>query len=151
MKRYLLALLLPLFASASSEVKVNQCIDYVVTAAEKGCSQDNFLVKFAYHYCQEYEKELHWYSYEGQQILNDIKSCLLEKTKSDSQLTCENSKQRALDDHVDCYVSRGFCKMQFFERLNVYDTMFSELLDPDFFRTGLKIRSQCRFILFSNL
>ena len=132
------------FISASARAAdITECEAYPKRAQELKCADDHYLYSFGYHYCRLFVQDESVFSHEGRAILQNIRTCLIEKMSSDTEMTCENAKFRSSDQHAACYIEKGFCDLMVFDQFNVYVRVRQELKDEDFHRTFETVKKYC--------
>lgn len=144
--RFILPLILCVLAiSVQAKPRLKECEPYREKARELQCPKENYFIDFGYKYCREFIKRNNEFSPEGRVILAKIRGCLLERISRNEKLTCENAKSEAQEDHYVCYIESGFCDLDFFDQMTIFDTVYGELSDPDFMETSNRIAAACGF------
>lgn len=135
-----------LFISTALHAKpsdIRLCEAYTGVNAALGCADDNYLIRFGYKYCVKYVELKETFAPQTQVVLAKIRSCLVTQLINDSELTCENSEERAMDQHLKCYVKAGFCALPNWEKLKIGWAAKSELKQESFRQTMLAVKEQC--------
>lgn len=124
------------------------CSYYLEKSKELGCAKTNYLTHFGFKYCQLFiDKEKNYTRY-AQGVLSKIRSCLVNHLAKTPQLRCENVNSIAASSHIDCYVENDFCKLKPKDGLTTLWYVKSELRDPLFRSTMMKIADRCRSRIF---
>jgi hypothetical protein len=128
-------------------VSASECDFYREKSAAMQCPSSGYLIGFGYKYCRYFVDHADEFSSEGQATLQKIRFCLIDSLKRPLvALTCDNIKDLAMQNHIDCYVNNGFCSLDLFDRLQVYWLLKDRLQDTSFLAAGEEIRRQCHFL-----
>ena len=103
------------------------CESYRQKASQLGCTDDNYLISFGYHYCLSFLEIQNDFSAQGAETFTKIRSCLVDTLEKAPGLTCENVQDVAEKSHVDCYVQSGFCQLGRSDRWAVFRIVWREL------------------------
>lgn len=122
---------------------IRLCETYRAVNASLRCSSSNYLIQFGYKYCRKYVELESMYLLHTQRVLEKIRSCLVTQTMNDSELTCANSEDRAMQHHLKCYAQAGFCSLPILEKLKVFGVAFTEIRHESFRATMLAAGSRC--------
>jgi hypothetical protein len=77
-----------------------------------GCGPGGYLLGFGYSYCSLFIQHESIFSYRGQAVLRNIRTCLMhDLLASETPLTCENVEDIAINSHFGCYMHSGYCEM----------------------------------------
>lgn len=100
-------------------------------------------MRFGYHYCREYVFDELSFAPETQTVLAKIRSCLVERVLHDQDLTCSNTEERAMKDHLNCYMAAGFCVLPLSEKLKIFKVAWTEVQHSSFRKTMSEVNRQC--------
>lgn len=135
------------FTNASEN---SDCEYYKELSEHLGCDEENYLTKFAYHYCTKFNHTSAKYSKEGQDVLLNIRTCLIQSMEQAAlnendhgSLTCPATEGIGLTNHVDCYVKSGFCEIKSSERVKIGLTINVQLLKPKMQKVYREIYRRC--------
>lgn len=129
--------------SAVAPPDLSECDAYERLSSDLGCPADGYLMKFGYKYCREFIQQDASFSEPGRATLAKIRSCLISSLQAKTELTCENVKARAEQDHVDCYLSSGFCELSSSDKMKLAEIVWDEFEDPAFAKVAETINERC--------
>ncbi|NJL23780.1 MAG: hypothetical protein HC902_00415 [Calothrix sp. SM1_5_4] len=119
------------------------CDAYSRMARTMGCDENNYLVAFGDRYCREFVRVNDRFTPYGQEVLSNIRRCLVKTLSSQKNLTCENVKTRAERNHVSCYKVHRFCTLDMPDRLRILGVLWTEIFDPGFNGVMFEILDEC--------
>jgi hypothetical protein len=122
---------------------MGQCGYYECLQAEMNCSASNYISAFAIPYCYKYQKDQPHYSDRGQMFLTNVRYCLQEKVENMDERSCKNIRPYAVNSHIACYLSSGFCELTMAEKTRVIWTASNELIHSDIRQAGLETMKLC--------
>ena len=128
-------------ADANSDLR--QCDTYLDVAKNIECGQENYLVKFGYHYCRKFIEKEHKFTDRGQMILSRIRKCLLDRLVEEPQLSCSNAQDMSENHHLQCYIESGYCEIGAWDQLKLGWMIKKELLSPRFHAVSESIHQYC--------
>ena len=134
------------FASVCKQ-NIGECNYYLCADQVTKCKRKNYYAKFAYKYCSKLMTKVSpKLSYEGQRWMVDAQICLEKKSEyiiSQKNNSCKSIKKQAIRTHTNCYVSNGYCRLSYRDRLLVEKAVFPMLYKPLFFMESLRLLSAC--------
>lgn len=105
------------------------CEPYRQLARAWGCPSSNYLLRFGWHYCREFQTDRLNYTPVGRTVTDRIRSCLIRHVRETPDLTCRNVEESAIAGHTDCYLDSGFCTLAESDKWRIYATIWRELFD----------------------
>ena len=119
-----------------------ECDFYCDSALRLDCPKDNYLVHFGFRYCRSFLKTEHKYSEHGQEVLKNIRACLITSL-AQKNVGCDNAEDVGFASHVGCYIENGFCSLGFSDRSRILWTVRQQIANPKFQRVSAKILNAC--------
>lgn len=99
------------------------------------CGSSGYALKYADHFCNQYERNLNKFSPYGKKWVSAVKKCLQQKLApylDDPYVKCSTLKQVAFQSHVPCYVKPAsgisFCSLPWKDYWQVYQTIKGAVL-----------------------
>lgn len=138
-----LILCLTSLTAAAAPTELELCETYQTVAHSLQCSDNNYLLQFGYRYCRAYVQTAYRYLPETQITLSKIRKCLIADITSDTSLTCDNSETRAMESHLRCYVQSGFCEIDAFDQILIYQVAARETHRTSFQKTMSTVGFAC--------
>lgn len=98
------------------------CDFYLCKEEEMNCGPQNYLTFFGHHYCEAYLAGSEPFSQNGKVWLREVRYCLQKKleTMIDGGAQCSEIESLAIRSHASCYVSTGYCDLEFLDRMQVF-------------------------------
>lgn len=124
---------------------IGTCDYYLCRESVQHCGEDGYFLRFGYHYCSRFFKEVKPnVSEREQQWLERVGSCLQRKV-DDIPLyqSCLRAEDEAITSHTECYVQTGFCAMPMSMRFRLFSIVYGELKDERMFSTFMSILKRC--------
>lgn len=104
----------------------------------------NYLSSFGYRYCHAYVEKNDRFSTQSQNVLAELRQCLIDELEMRRDLTCDNVKAIAFETHEHCYREHDFCQLPKIEQIKILNVVKGALLRPDYRRAIRKIYQMCR-------
>lgn len=122
---------------------LGMCRYYSALAEELGCPRDGYLTKTAAPYCLQFNGLRDRLSQQGVEVLAKIKLCLQQSLERRPGLKCSGVLEVALKSHRTCYRQAQFCRLGFFEQLEVLKVGAPVLSEPAYLQVGHEILADC--------
>lgn len=149
MKRALfLFFLLPLssFAKepASCVPNVESCSYYLCAEQRHTCGPRGYALGFGFRFCRVFLESQESYSPQAHQWLKDVRVCLMNALENTtSEKTCGDIRRKAFHQHIDCYMSTGFCDIQNQEKLRIVWGLRQSFLQKSVIQDAYAVAKLC--------
>ncbi|WP_413561246.1 hypothetical protein [Bdellovibrio sp. HCB209] len=141
-------LLLPFMAGASPldcPISHESCGFYRCMEQEAPCGKKGYWRDFGIPYCELFVRDEAKFSPDSQIWLQDVRLCLQVRLRETVDgLQCGEIKNKAIDDHVSCYVDTGFCQLTFREQFKIMWYLKGALRDYRTWREADLLRRACQ-------
>lgn len=128
---------------------VGTCDFYLCQESRNPCGIDGYNLSYGYKYCSLSKfKLLHRMSSDrGRNWVGDTFMCLQGQSFKDfkvgEQYSCDTIKEKSFDSHPDCYADAGFCTLGNYDRLQIFNTIKSEILSVQTIKQGFDLFKNC--------
>lgn len=123
---------------------IGGCDFYQCIENEYSCGAQGYPLNFGEKYCRQLNRNEHQLSTQGKQWLSKASICLQKKLASAQTFqNCTELRQQAFNNHVECYVDHGFCKLPNQDKLIVLKSIQEVIFNQDVLSTMLKIAQRC--------
>jgi hypothetical protein len=110
---------------------VGSCEYYRCREQIQPCGEDGYFLRFGYHYCSEFmERSKPKLNATEGKWLDQVAACLqraVEKIPTTS--SCTDVEDLAIDSHVECYLSTGYCEQPLEVKTEILEVIYPELRD----------------------
>lgn len=109
------------------------------------CGPKGYPLRFGLRLCEKYLRAEPKASPGIQAWFPEVRLCLQEALEEQREeiTDCEDLKKRALDSHIPCYVSTGFCELGFGKKLELLKITSGDILKLDIRRLMKRINRAC--------
>lgn len=87
----------------------------------------SYALSFGAVFCERFQQNKKKFSQEGQLWIGNVATCLqlslLPYMKENITMSCDEIKEVAFSTHPACYVNNGFCKLGFWDNLELFETV----------------------------
>jgi hypothetical protein len=123
----------------------NNCEYYKQVNSEYKCRPKDYPLSFGYHLCQKYLRAQPQVSSNLNKWFPKIRFCLqdyLEKQRGFIR-DCDELYTKALNSHIPCYKTTGFCKLDFADKISILKITSTDVLNSDIIAMGLNVQKAC--------
>ncbi|UYL08351.1 hypothetical protein B9G69_015015 [Bdellovibrio sp. SKB1291214] len=145
---FLISTAFPLITNASAldcPVSDKHCDFYRCMEEQQPCGKRGYWKDFGSPYCELFVRDEKKFSPDSQIWLQDVRLCLQTRLRESVEgLQCGDIKEKAIDDHVSCYVDTGFCQLTFREQFKIMWYLKGALRDYRTWREAELLRRACQ-------
>lgn len=132
------------YASTSVQPSKNNCSYYQLAEEQLQCGNKSYMIGTAYPQCLYYLKISKFLNHEIQNWFPQIRYCLQNEIEQNlHSITCDNINDFALNSHVNCYVSLGYCELSFLSKLQLTLITLPKLNEKIWQDTAKAINDEC--------
>ncbi|WP_413587380.1 hypothetical protein [Bdellovibrio sp. HCB274] len=132
-------------SAADCPVSHESCEFYRCMSKQQPCGKKGYWKGFGIPYCELFVKDEHKFSQDSQIWLQEVRFCLQVRLRETADgLRCAQIKQKAIQDHVSCYVDTGFCQLSFPEQFKIMWYLKGALRDINTWREADLLRRACQ-------
>ena len=128
---------------------IGTCDFYLCQESKNPCGVDGYNLSYGYKYCSLSKFKLlgRMSSERGRNWVGDTFMCLQGQSFKDfkvgEQYSCKAIKEKSFDSHPDCYADAGFCSLGNYDRLQIFNTIKSEILSVQTIKQGFDLFKNC--------
>ena len=139
--RFLLLLLISFSAlAAPSET---DCRYYLEVEKHFKCGPRGYLLNFGHRLCEKYLRSEPHARPAVQTWFPKVRYCLQDFIAHGSFTNCSDLKEQALESHIGCYVSTGFCELSGKDERQLLRMTSGDLFRPSVLLLALRIKPEC--------
>lgn len=123
----------------------SSCNYYYEVEREYKCGKDGYALKFGRRLCQRY---LDVQSEMPQRVQNwfpKIRYCLQKfiEDQRGSIRGCSDLHRKAIDSHIGCYLSTGFCNLSVTDQASILRVTGADIFHPDVIGLSVRVQAAC--------
>lgn len=123
---------------------IGSCEFYTCISEFRDCKANQYPLAFGKMYCEKFWQDQINYSIFGQAVLHELRTCLQVKLlESQHNASCSQMRGLAYSQHIECYLSSGFCELPAKDKARLIRTVSGELKDKAFLATAWRIEKSC--------
>ena len=139
--KFLLLILISLNAFAGPSE--TDCRFYLEVEESFKCGPRGYLLNFGHRLCEKYLRAEPHARSAVQLWFPKVRFCLQDFISTGTFLNCDDLRKQALDSHVGCYKSTGFCELSGKDERQILRMTGGDVFRPSVLSLAFKVKSAC--------